>query len=71
MFGKHMAETTGETVTVNNILHTYNTTRHKDWPNVWPCLMYTLLFQPHRFSSTAEKLQKYFRIKSKTRIKYT
>ena len=58
MFGKPVAEMTGETATLCQECVTYNNnaTRHTDWPNAWPSVMYTLLFETHRFSSDAEKL---------------
>ena len=61
MFGKHMAEMIGETVTLCQHCLAYNnntTTRHKDWPNAWPSVMYTLLFDTHRFNPNAEKFFK-------------
>ena len=59
MLGKHVAEMIGETVTQHCLAYNNNTTtRHKDWPNAWPSVMYTLLFDTHRFNSNAEKLFK-------------
>ena len=61
MFGKHVAGMIGETVNLCQHCLAYNnntTTRHKDWPNAWPSVMHTLLFDTHRFNSNAEKLFK-------------
>ena len=52
---------TTDTITFCQHCLAYNnntTTRHKDWPNAWPSVMYTLLFDTHRFNSNAEKLYK-------------
>ena len=35
-----------------------STARRKDWPNAWPSVLYTFLFDFHRFSSNTEKLFK-------------
>ena len=60
MFGRHMNEVSGETVRMCQqcIAYDVNPNRHKDWPNAWPSVLYTLLFETHRFSSNAEKLFK-------------
>ena len=57
MFGKPVAEMTTETVILCQQCNTYNSssTRHKDWPNAWPSVMYTLLFETYRFKSNTEK----------------
>ena len=60
MFGKPVAEMTGETITMCQLCTDYNNNinRHKDWANAWPSVMYTFLFDTHRFNSNAEKLYK-------------
>ena len=60
MFGRHMNEVSGETVRMCQqcIAYDVNPNRHKDWPNAWPSVLYTLLFDTHRFNSNAEKLYK-------------
>ena len=60
MFGKNVHETQEETIRMCQQCVNYdrNTSRHKDWPNAWPSVMYTLLFDTHRFNSNAEKLYK-------------
>ena len=61
MFGRHLADVNQETIKMCQQCTNYNNNnaaRHKDWPNAWPSVMYTLLFETHRFSSNAEKLYK-------------
>ena len=60
MFGKHLAEINEDNVTMCEQCVEYNNNpdRHQDWPNAWPCVLYTFLFETHRFSSNAEKLYK-------------
>ena len=59
-FGRPTTEIPDETVKLCQDCARYNVNphRHKDWPNAWPSVMYTLLFQTHRFSSNTEKLFK-------------
>ena len=59
-FGKHVAEMGGEVIRMCHqcVNYTNNVKRHLDWPNAWPSVMYTLLFETHRFKSNAEKLYK-------------
>ena len=60
MFGRHVADFNQETIKMCQQCTNYNNNvaRHKDWPNAWPSVLYTLLFDTHRFSSNAEKLYK-------------
>ena len=58
MFGKPLAEMEDESVRMCHQCVQYDNKpdRQQDWPNAWPCVIYTLLFDTHRFSSNAEKL---------------
>ena len=60
MFGKHLAEMEHDDIRMCQQCMEYNNNpdRHQDWPNAWPCVLYTFLFDTHRFSSNAEKLFK-------------
>ena len=60
MFGKHLAEMEEDTVTMCQQCVQYNSNpdRHQDWPSAWPCVLYTFLFETHRFNSNAEKVYK-------------
>ena len=45
MFGKPVAELTGETIRMCQLCTDYNNNinRHKDWANAWPSVMYTFV----------------------------
>ena len=60
MIGRPNIETLDETVKLCQHCARYNDNpnRHKDWSNAWPSVMYTLLFETHRFNSNTEKLFK-------------
>ena len=61
-FGKHVAQMGGEVIRMCNqcVNYTNNVKRHLDWPNAWPSVMYTLLFDTHRFNSNAENFLCYY-----------
>ena len=58
MFGRPTTETLDAAVKLCQHCARYNDNpnRHKDWSNAWPSVMYTLLFETHRFNSNTEKL---------------
>ena len=60
IIGKHVTDFSEQTVKLCRqcVIYDNNTARHKDWPNTWPSVLYTLLFETHRFSSNAGKLYK-------------
>ena len=60
MFGKPVAEVEEDSVRMCQQCLQYNSNpdRHQDWPSAWPCVLYTLLFENHRFSSNAERFYK-------------
>ena len=60
IFGKHVTDFSEQTVKLCRqcVIYDNNTARHKDWPNAWPSVLYTLLFETHWFSSNAGKLYK-------------
>ena len=56
MFGRHCVQERVQ-LCQHGVNYDNSTTRHKDWPNAWPNVLYTLLLETHRFSSNNEKLQ--------------
>ena len=60
MFGKPAREMVGDTVPMCQqcILYNNKENRSTDWPNAWPCVIYTFLFETHRFNSNTRNLLK-------------
>ena len=58
MFGKPIREVVGDTVTMCQqcLIYNSNDNRSTDWPNAWPSVMYTFLFETHRFNSNTRNL---------------